>query len=443
VPDDIGGEIEPPAGEVPMSAEALTPINEDPRYRGIEKLRRETPQYDAVVDEVNGREIRVGDHWLVDWASCNYLGFDLDPEIIASIGDQVRRWGTHPGWSRMLGSPSLYPQIEERLSALLGTTDTLVLPTISQIHLSVIPAIVGRGTIFMDGLSHKTIYDGCVHARALGASLHRFGSGNLEHLEDLLRAAGPGVRLVCLDGVNSMTGNIPDIASYARLCREFDALLYIDDAHGFGIIGERNANEACPYGLRGNAIVRYRGESYDNIILVGGFSKAYSSLLAFVAVPTGVKNRLKVTATPYLYSGPSPIASLASVLAGFDVNDARGDYLRAHVHRLTLRVLTHVRTLGVQTPNQDNTPIIELPIAAHVDLVDVAAELWRRRLYVTLAPYPGVPRDKVGFRIQVTAANTDAQVDHLNDALTALADAGVLRRAIPGPRRPAARAGDT
>jgi 8-amino-7-oxononanoate synthase len=429
-----------PAGtcqwEMSMATEAPAPITADPRYRGIDQLRRETPLYDAVIDEVNGREIRVGEHWLVDWASCNYLGFDLDAEIIAAISETVQRWGTHPGWSRMLGSPSLYPRIEERLAGLLGTADSLVLPTISQIHLSVIPAIAGQGTIFIESLSHKTIYDGCVHARALGATLHRFRGDDMGRLEELLRAAPPGPRLVCMDGVNSMTGNIPDVAAYAGLCREFDALLYVDDAHGFGVIGERRPNESSPYGMRGNSIVRYWGENYDNIILVGGFSKAYSSLLAFLALPTEVKNQLKVTATPYLYSGPSPVASLASVLAGFDVNDARGDALRAHLHRLTMRVLDHVRGLGLETPNRDNTPIIELPVRSDLDLVDVAAELWRRRLYVTLAPYPGVPRGQEGFRIQVTAANTDAQVDHLNDALTALADEGILRRAIPRPRVP-------
>jgi 8-amino-7-oxononanoate synthase len=71
--------------------------------------------WDAVIDEVDGRRIRVGDHWLVDWASCNYLGFDLDAEIIEAVAATVREWGTHPGWSRMLGSPRLYPEIEEQL----------------------------------------------------------------------------------------------------------------------------------------------------------------------------------------------------------------------------------------------------------------------------------------------------------------------------------------
>jgi 8-amino-7-oxononanoate synthase len=404
------------------------------RFAGIEELRAKTRMYDAVIDEVNGREIRIGEDWLIDWASCNYLGLDLDPDVIGSILEQVNRWGTHPGWSRMLGSPRLYPEIEERLADLLQAPDTLLLPTITQIHLSVIPILAGKGTIYVDSQAHKTIYDGCLHARGLGAALHRFASGDLQQLRDQLRAGGPGPHLVCMDGVNSMTGNIPDLPAFAALCREYGAVLYVDDAHGFGVIGERRPDETSPYGAQGSAIVRYHGETYDNVVLVGGFSKAYSSLLAFLALPTSLKTYLKVTAPPYLYSGPSPTASLATVLAGFDVNEARGDALRANLHRLSMRVLNHVRSLPVHTLNTDNTPIIELPIAPDRDLVEVSQELWRRGVYVTLAPYPGVPREHVGFRIQLTAAHTDAHVDHLLALLSDLAADGTLRPAIPAPR---------
>jgi 8-amino-7-oxononanoate synthase len=233
-----------------------------------------------------------------------------------------------------------------------------------------------------------------------------------------------------MDGVNSMTGDVPDLAAYIGLCREYDATLYVDDAHGFGVIGERRPDETSPYGSRGNSIVRHRGEWYDHVILVGGFSKAYSSLLAFLALPTPQKDLLKVAAPTYLYSGPSPNASLASVLAGLRVNADRGDGLRGELYRLTRRVLDHVRSLGVVTLNHDDTPIIELPIAEDESLVDVSHELWRRELFVTLAPYPGVPKDKVGFRIQVTAAHTDEHVDRLNDAITDLAAAGTLRRIV-------------
>ncbi|WP_238011950.1 pyridoxal phosphate-dependent aminotransferase family protein [Dactylosporangium sp. AC04546] len=413
-----------------MTVEQLaTAVDEDPRYSGIAHLREHTRFYDAVIDEIDGRRIRVGGHWLTDWASCNYLGFDLEPEIIDAVEPQLRRWGTHPSWSRMLGNPSLYPRIEERLAELLGAPDTLVLPTITQIHLSVIPALAGDGTLLVDARAHKTIWDGCVFARGQGATVRRFRS--LDELASLLPAA-KGPVLVCMDGVNSMTGNIPDLPRYLDLCRRHGAVLYVDDAHGFGVIGERRPDETSPYGARGNSIVRYHGESYDDLVLVGGFSKAYSSLLAFVAVPTVLKNRLKASAAPYLYSGPSPTASLATVLAGFDVNAERGDKLRADLHRMTMRVLGHVRGLGLFTPNTDDTPIIELPIALDRDLVEVSELLWARGLFVTLAPYPGVPRDQVGFRVQVTAANTDAEVDHLLDVLSELAAAEVFQSAREG-----------
>jgi 8-amino-7-oxononanoate synthase len=179
--------------------------------------------------------------------------------------------------------------------------------------------------------------------------------------------------------------------------------------------------------VRGNSIVRHVGETYDNLVLVAGFSKAYSSLLAFIACPTDVKDLLKVAATPYLYSGPSPVASLATVLAGFDVNEVRGDLLRTRLWQLTDRVLTALRMLGVETPNRSGLPIIEVPLRDHRRIDSVGRFLFERGVYVTLAAYPLVPKHEVGFRIQLTAVNTDEQVDSLIHALEALAEAGELR----------------
>jgi 8-amino-7-oxononanoate synthase len=390
-------------------------------------LQRTNPMTDAVIDEIDGRMIRVGDQWLADFASCNYLGFDLDPEIIASVQPAIERWGTHPSWSRLLGSPRPYEDIEERLTALLGAPDTLVLPTITHIHMSVIPILAAGGSVFLDRRAHKTIYDGCQAARAHGATVHRFRFEDPDHLDELLRADGARHRLVCMDGVNSMTGNPPPLDEFARVCREHDALLYVDDAHGFGLIGERGSGGSIPWGLRGNSIVRHFDESYDNLILVGGFSKSYSSLLAFIACAPRLKSVLKVAAPPYLYSGPSPVASLATVLAGFDVNETRGDAIRADLHRKTARVLEVLDRHGVVTPNHSGLPIIEVPLADHERIGDVGRFLFSRGIYVTLAAYPLVPRHEVGFRVQVTAANSDAEIDHLVDVLSELATAGELQ----------------
>jgi len=382
---------------------------------------------DAVIEEVDGRMIRIGDHWLADFASCNYLGFDLDREIIDAVPAYLDAWGTHPSWSRLLGSPVLYEQIEGRLTELLGSEDSLVLPTITHIHTSVIPVLAGSGTILLDSRAHKTIYDGCQVARSHGATVKRFRFEDPDDLDRLLREPGADPRMVCMDGVNSMTGNAPDLHAFARVAREHDALLYVDDAHGFGVIGERAPEELCPYGRRGNSLVRHVGESYDNLLLVGGFSKSYSSLAAFIACPTQLKDMLKVAAPPYLYSGPSPVASLATVLAGFDVNERRGDELRASIWDKTGRVLDCLERVGAHTPNHSGLPIIEVPVSHHERIGEVGRLLFERGIYVTLAAYPLVPRDEVGIRVQITAANTDAEIDRLVLALTDLADRGLLQ----------------
>jgi 8-amino-7-oxononanoate synthase len=384
----------------------------------LTRLTNTHPMMDAVIDEQIGRKVRIGDRWLTDWASCNYLGFDLDEEIIASIPEYLARWGTHPSWSRLLGNPRMYPEIEEELTELVGSEDSLVLPTITHIHMSVIPVLVGDGAIFLDGRAHKTIYDGAMVAAGHGAVVQRFRHNDFEHLEELLRASDPALpRLIAMDGVNSMTGNSPELVEFSRIAQAHDAMLYVDDAHGFGVIGERRPDERSPYGSLGNSIFRHLDVPYDNAVLVAGFSKSYSSLLAFIALPTRLKDALKVLAPPYLYSGPSPTASLATTLAGLRVNRERGDESRADLWRMSTRLLEGLHELGIHTPNTSGFPIVEIPLAKHEDIDDVGRYLFEHGQYATMAAYPLVPKNEVGFRIQVTAANTDDQVEELIEVL--------------------------
>jgi 8-amino-7-oxononanoate synthase len=152
-------------------------------------------------------------------------------------------------------------------------------------------------------------------------------------------------------------------------------------------------------------------------VLVSGLSKAYSSLAAFLTCSPDLKRLLKTAAPPYLYSGPSPIASLATVLVGLDVNEKRGDAIRADLWRKTAAVLKELDRLGVHTPNRSGFPIIEVPLARHKDIDAVGRFLFDNGIYATLAAYPLVPRPEVGFRIQVTAANTGAEIEQLIDVL--------------------------
>jgi 8-amino-7-oxononanoate synthase len=228
-----------------------------------------------------------------------------------------------------------------------------------------------------------------------------------------------------------MTGNAPDLPAFAALARAHDALLYVDDAHGFGVIGDRDGYEPNPFGRSGNAIVRYFGESYDHVVLTAGFSKAYSSLLAFVACPTPLKRYLKTMVPSYIYSGPVPVASLATALLGLEVNRRRGDDLRAQLWHRTRTLLDQLDKLGVATSNTSGFPLVELALANAEDLDAVGRHLFHRGIYVTLAPYPVVPRREAGFRIQLTAANTAEQIDHLLTVLQEVDDRFGFRRPHP------------
>jgi 8-amino-7-oxononanoate synthase len=145
---------------------------------------------------------------------------------------------------------------------------------------------------------------------------------------------------------------------------------------------------------------------------------------------------LKTAAPPYLYSGPPPVASLATTLAGFDVNERRGDQLRRTLYNRTGRVLEALRRIGVRTLNHSGFPIIEIPLNDHRDIGAVGRFLFDNGIYVTLAAYPLVPKDEVGFRIQVTAANGDDEIDELIDVLARLAGRFELQR--PGDLKEAA-----
>jgi 8-amino-7-oxononanoate synthase len=388
----------------------------------LAQLRSSHPMVDAVIDEIDGRLIRIGNQWLIDFASSNYLGFDLEPQIIEAIPGYLARWGTHPGWSRLRGSTILYEEIESELTELLGSEDSLVLPTVTHIHTSVIPALARAGTIFVDGGARKTVRDACAIAGGQGATVCVFGHDDPDELERLLRQPHVAPRLVCIDGINNMTGNAPDLPAFASLAREYDALLYVDDSHGFGVVGERASNELCDYGLHGNSVIRHVGETYENVVVIAGFSKAYSSLLAYIACPTALKEALKTAIQPYVSSGPSPVASLATALEGLRLNRVKGDELRLDLYRMTKRVLGCLQELGIATPNVSGYPIIEIPLANHEEIEAVGGYLFHHGIYATMAVYPLVPHGEASFRLQITAANTMEQIENLITTIGELTD---------------------
>ncbi len=393
---------------------------------------------DAVIDEIDGRMIRVGDQWLADFASCNYLGFDLDP----------RDHRARPGLPRAVGHASELVAAARQPRAVRGDRGAphraaraprtrSCLPTITHIHMSVIPLLAASGTIFLDARAHKTIYDGCQIAKARGAAVRRFRFEDPDHLDALLSQERDPTRLVCMDGVNSMTGNAPDLVAFAEVARRHGALLYVDDAHGFGVIGERAADEPCPYGVRGNSIVRHAGESYDNVVLVGGFSKAYSSLLAFIACPTRREGPAqgRRAAVPVL----GPLAGGIARDRDCGLRRERGARrraaraalaaVRARARRRCARSASRRRTAPAFRSSRCRSETIGASTRSGASCsIEASTSRWPR--------IRSSPRTRSDSAFSSRRANTDDEVDTLIAALEELAADGELR-----PRGRGARGG--
>ena len=232
-----------------------------------------------------------------------------------------------------------------------------------------------------------------------------------------------------MDGVNSMTGNPPRLAEFAALARAYDATLYVDDGHGFGVVGERSREEPCPYGRRGNGVVRHLGEGYDNVVLTAGFSKAYSSLLAFIACPTPIKRLLKITAAavPVLRAVPGRLTGQHAARACRSTR-SRGDELRAMLYGKTRRVLDHLREAGRGHPEH-------LVVPDHRGAAGRRGRprpAWARCCSTggSTRPWPSTRASRgtrSGSGSSSPSANTGDQVDELLVVLDELADRGLLR----------------
>ncbi|APR78386.1 8-amino-7-oxononanoate synthase [Minicystis rosea] len=387
----------------------------EPKNREVRDLVARGGLYDNVTTGIRGRKVEIGGRWFLDFASCNYLGLDLDPRIIAAVEPELRRWGTHPSWARLCCSPDLYEALERRLADLVGTEDALVLPTISLIAVGLIPAVTCKGALIAaDKFVHKVNHDGCRLARDMnGAVLASFRHDDPASLDALLDAHRDApMRLVVIDGVLSVTGRVPNLRAIVDVCRKHDALVYIDDAHGFGVLGEGPTPER-PFGRRGNGVIRHLDLGYDNVLYVSGLSKAYSSLAAFIACPRKLKTFLKCTVTSYAVSGPVPTAALATALAGLALNDVEGDTWRDTLHAYTTAILEGYRALGIPTDNDNGFPIVSAYVGSAERVRRGGELLCEAGINVTLQGYPLVPRDKGVLRATPTAANTWDEVHTL------------------------------
>ncbi len=391
-----------------------------PETVGIaQKMANELDSFPQLMNDIDGqnqRELTIGNETVFDFASLNYLGFDFHQTIIDSIPPMIEAWGVHPSWSRAVASPLPYRQLEQGLAELVGAPDALVFPTLTLQHIGLLPILAANGTLLVGNESHHSVTEAAELCSARGIKVVRVNHRSSDDVEQQLNACGPGPKVIAVNGVFSTSGSYANLPELVEIAQRHNAQLYVDDAHGFGIVGE-NPDDDQPWGYRGNGIVAHFGLPYDNIVYAGGLSKAYSTMAAFVTVRTKEERLAYSLASTSVFSGPIPVASLASGIAGLEVNQNEGDDIRRDVLTKTRRLIDGARDLGFVVDNPTEFPIVTV-IIGDMNLVKQACDiLWEYKILITPSVFPAAPLQRGGLRFTLTVTNTDTQVDLVLKAL--------------------------
>ncbi|MGA2617741.1 MAG: pyridoxal phosphate-dependent aminotransferase family protein [Thermoguttaceae bacterium] len=365
---------------------------------------------DLLVEEVDDqRRLVIQGRKLYNFGSDSFLGLDRHPAVGQAVRDAIKPWGTHNGASRAFSSVSLCTEAERRLAQWLGVVDTLIFPSVTLANAGLVPAVVRRGDLLVvDRLSHDSIQQAAKIAAADGAQLRELHPCCGEPLEALLRRERYDSAVVAVDGVYSMTGKIPPLAELDRVARAHGAMLYVDDAHGTGVIGPQGRGAAA------EAL-----GSLDQVLMVGSLSKAFSCMGAFVTCNPSLKRILKMRSSTFIFGGPVPPPYLAAVIAVCDIL-ASPEYpvILARLRALIERLTDGIRALGLSVLGGQSA-IVSVTIGDIERTLEAGKWLFDRGFYVQSATYPAVPINGGLLRIQV---NANHPVEAIDGLLGALAD---------------------
>jgi 7-keto-8-aminopelargonate synthetase-like enzyme len=367
---------------------------------------------DVVVNEVGPhRRMVVGGQAVINFGSDSFLGLDEDPRVQEAVARGVRRWGTHNGASRAFASVRANQEAEDKLAAWLGTPAVLIYPSVSLANLGALPGLVGRRDVLVvDEQAHNSIHEGSKLAKADGVRVLPFAHCDPADLERVLTEAGEyRLAVVALDGVYSMSGELPPLAELNAVALRRRAVLYVDDAHGTGVLGGHG---------RGTVLDALGG--YDNSLVVGSLSKAFSCAGAFVGCTAEMKRLLKIRSNTYIFGGPVPPPYLEAICTACDIlSSPEYDALIARLRANLERLVAGARRLGL-TLQGGRTPILSLLVGDEEATLGAGWFLFDRGYYVQSVTFPAVPYHAGVLRIQVNANHLPESIDGLLGALAAL-----------------------
>lgn len=370
---------------------ALQELQQQHQFRQRHIL--ETPQSCQVV--IEGKSY-------VAFASNDYLGLANHPALIAATQQALGRWGVGGGASHLVaGHFAVHEEAEQALAAFCGSEAALLFSSGYAANQAVITSLVGRGdAVFADKLNHASLNDACQLSRA---SFRRFRHNDLAQLEHLLATTPARTRLIAVDAVYSMDGDEAPLKKLQQLADKYDAWLYIDDAHGFGVLGKG----------RGSAVEN--GLHSERLIYMATLGKAAGVAGAFVAASQPLVQWLVNSARTYIFTTAQPPALAAAVLASLQLiagEPWRRQRLQQHVRRVRERLAdVNFQLMSSRTPIQ---PII---IGRNEQAMLLAARLKERGYWVPAIRPPTVPEGTARLRITLTAAHTADQLEGLLDCV--------------------------
>lgn len=356
----------------------------------------------VVLDAPCGPDARVDGTALLSFAGNDYLGLASHPAVIEAMREGAARWGAGSGASHLVsGHQRPHDELEEAFARFVRLPRALFFSTGYMANLAVVPALAGRGdTVVTDRLNHASLVDAALLSRA---TVRRVPHGDVAAFGRALDDA-TGRKLVVVDGVFSMDGDVAPLPELLALCERHDALLVVDDAHGFGVLGEA-----------GRGVLSHFGLSSSRIVYVGTLGKAAGVAGALVAGQADAIEWLMQTGRSYRYTTAAPPAVACALLESLRLIE-QGDALRAQLgrHRATLQA----RLQGLRWPLLPSVTAIQpLVVGANADVLALSGRLRRHGLWVPAIRPPTVPAGSARLRISLSAAHTDAQVAALSEAL--------------------------
>jgi 8-amino-7-oxononanoate synthase len=352
----------------------------------------------------------------LSFCSNDYLGLANHPDLIASMQQAAAVAGVGSGASGMVtGHHRYHDDLEKQLAAFVNLPAALLFSTGYMANIGVLGALLGRGdAIFADKLNHACLNDGGYYSLA---DFHRFAHNDVAALEKLLKKSTAKHKLIAVDAVFSMDGDIAPIAQYLALCEQYDAYLYVDDAHGFGVLGQNGRGCLSHFADELTAVAqatRLQAIS-PRIIYMATLGKAAGVAGAFVAGQQVVIDYLIQTAKSYVYSTPAPPALSASLLTSVALI-AAGDDLRAHLQVLMATLTQHLQ-LKKWRLLPSITAIQPLIVGSNHAAVGLSKHLQKSGLLVPAIRPPTVPVGTARLRISLSAAHSVADVIKLAQAI--------------------------